>query len=105
MLEKWRTKGASKTGVIIEQKAKQWLQQQGLQLIACNYHCTAGEIDIIMQDDTHLVFIEVRYRSKNCFGDGLESVDGRKQKKLHKAAANYLLQNAALNSCPAGLMC
>ena len=101
MLEKWRTKRCShQIGAIVEQKARRWLQQRGLQLIASNYHCTAGEIDIIMRDDTHLVFVEVRYRSKNSFGDGLESVDARKQNKLHKAAACYLLENAALNFLP-----
>ena len=101
MLEKWKTKNSSNNiGAVVEQKARRWLQQQGLKFIECNYHCTVGEIDIIMQDDGQLVFVEVRYRRKNSFGDGLESVDWRKQKKLHKAAAFYLLENTRFNTLP-----
>ena len=88
MLERWRTKSSSNnTGAAIEQKTRRWLQQQGSKVVECNYNCGVGEIDIIMRDNGYLVFVEVRYRRQSCFGDGLESVDWRKQKKLRKAAA------------------
>ncbi|ARN74879.1 YraN family protein [Oceanicoccus sagamiensis] len=91
---------ASDTGAAAEQKARQWLQQQGLSYIASNYRCKAGEIDIIMRDGQQLVFVEVRYRKQGSFGDGLESVTWRKQQKLLKAAACYLQEKKRLNSMP-----
>lgn len=109
MIGKWPTNSNSSnnssnnsnnTGAAVEQKASQWLQQQGLKFIAANYHCKAGEIDIIMRDNEHLVFVEVRYRRQNSFGDGLDSVDWRKQKKLSKAAAFYLLEHPHYNNLP-----
>lgn len=79
-------------GAEIEKKASQWLQQQGLTQLYCNYSCRVGEIDIIMLDQQQLVFVEVRYRKRGHFGDGAESVDWRKQKKLIKAASQFLLE-------------
>jgi putative endonuclease len=83
---------ASSIGAAVEHKASQWLQQQGLKKLEKNYHCRQGEIDIIMRDGQQLVFVEVRYRKNNHYGDGLDSVDWRKQQKLQKAAAHYLLK-------------
>ena len=50
-----------------EQLALQYLQRQGLRLIQQNFQCKAGEIDLVMQDGTCLVFVEVRgVRSRRC---------------------------------------
>ena len=101
MIGKWQTrKNTTDTGAAVEQQARQWLQQQGLKFIESNYHCRVGEIDIIMRDAEQLVFVEVRYRKQNSFGDGLESVNWRKQKKLQKAAAFYLAKNTPCNNLP-----
>ena len=69
-----------------------FLQRNGLSLIERNYRCRYGEIDLIMQDDDTLVFVEVRYRNSNKFGDAAESVDGNKRRKL-VFTANHYLQN------------
>ena len=82
------------TGAFIEHEAMVWLQQQGLQLVTKNYYCKMGEIDLIMLDQQQLAFIEVRYRKNSSFGGGLESVDWRKQNKLRKAAAHFLIKYA-----------
>ena len=76
-----------------EEIAKQYLQKQHLTLIEQNYHCRRGEIDLIMQDQQTLVFIEVRYRKNARFGSALESVDHRKQAKIITTAEHYLLQD------------
>ena len=76
-----------------EQLACHYLQQQGLTLITQNYHCRRGEIDLIMQDQHTLVFIEVRYRKTVTFGSALESVTQRKQAKIITTAEYYLAQN------------
>ncbi|MEH6559069.1 MAG: YraN family protein [Oceanicoccus sp.] len=87
-------------GADIEKKACQWLQRQGLTSLEVNYRCKTGEIDIIMLDDQQLVFVEVRYRKSKLFGDGLESVDWRKQQKLQKAAAHFLMVRTQFNQLP-----
>jgi len=77
-------------GNIAEQKASSFLQAQGLRLKAHNFYCRYGEIDLIMEDNKEIVFVEVRMRSKTHFGDALESIDHHKQRKLIKSAIFYL---------------
>ncbi|MDC9725712.1 MAG: YraN family protein [Gammaproteobacteria bacterium] len=88
-----------KPELTIGQQAEQWacdhLQQQGLALITTNYHCRRGEIDLIMQEQKTLVFVEVRYRKSNTFGSALESVDHKKQAKLIFTAEHYLQQQTS----------
>lgn len=81
------------TGQQAELLACRFLQQHKLTLIVKNYHCRRGEIDLIMQDQNTLVFIEVRYRKNNRFGSALESVDHKKQTKIITTAQHYLLHN------------
>ncbi|WP_455207545.1 YraN family protein [Kaarinaea lacus] len=90
--------GSANTSVAIGQRAEdaalRYLQAQGLQLIERNYRCKAGEIDLIMQHNSDLVFIEVRFRRQPRFGSGAESVDFRKQQKLVKSAESFLQQHS-----------
>lgn len=82
-------------GKLAEEKACDYLQQQGLKLVEKNYYCRSGEIDLIMQDKQELVFIEVRYRAKNEYGSALDSVDQHKIKKLITAASHYVAKHQA----------
>lgn len=79
------------SGREIEQLARAWLRQQGLRAIEENYRCRVGEIDLVMEENGVLVFVEVRYRKYTQFGDGAESVDWRKRQKLIRAAQHYLV--------------
>ena len=81
-----------RTGRIFERKACHFLQRQGLVLIAENFRCPGGEIDLIMRDGDCLVFVEVRYRRHADFGDGAESIDWRKQQRLINCGERYLQQ-------------
>ncbi|PHS25579.1 MAG: YraN family protein [Methylophaga sp.] len=76
-----------------EELANQYLQKHKLTLISQNYQCRRGEIDLIMQDQHTLVFVEVRYRKNARFGSALESVDHKKQAKIITTAEHYLLQS------------
>jgi len=67
-----------------------YLQQQGLKLLARNYRGYRGEIDIIMEDEDILVFVEVRFRNNNYFGGALESITHKKQKRILATAEQYL---------------
>lgn len=79
-----------KKGDQAEQMAERHLQQQGLKTLYRNYHCRAGEIDIIMQQGEVIVFVEVRYRRQARHGSAAESVTRSKQQKLLRAASHYL---------------
>jgi len=84
-------------GQTAESRAESFLKSRGLKPVARNWHCRFGEIDLIMQDGTTLVFIEVRLRSHSDFGGAAASVTPAKQKKLLAAARLYL---AALKTLP-----
>lgn len=77
------------------------LQRAGLRLIARNYRCKAGEIDLVMLDGATLALIEVRYRSSLDFGGAAASVTQRKQRRFILAAQHLLLTRADLRRYPA----
>lgn len=82
-----------------ETASLKYLRNQKMKLVAKNFQCPQGEIDLIMQDHKILVFVEVRYRSNPNFGDGADSVDFRKQRKLINAANVYLQNHPANSPC------
>lgn len=59
-----------------------------------------GEIDLIMQDDDCVVFVEVRYRSSTRFVSPALTVDYRKQRKIAQAAGFFLAGHAFLDDWP-----
>lgn len=77
--------------------AAQYLNAQGLKLIARNYRSRFGEIDLIMQDGTSLVFVEVRLRKSKLFGGAEESITASKQHKIVITAEYYLQQHGNQN--------
>lgn len=85
-----RTIGGQGAGRRAEDLACRHLGDHGLKLLQRNYRCRSGEIDLVMQDGTCVVFVEVRFRRSNRFGGALESIDGRKQRKLIMTASHYL---------------
>jgi len=85
-------------GLQAEKMAETFLINNGLSLVAKNYHCQFGEIDLIMQEAETLVFVEVRLRSSNQFGGAAESITRHKQQKLI-ATAQYFLQTQPNRPC------
>tara|TARA_R110002074_G_scaffold170005_4_gene332083 strand:+ start:111263 stop:111622 length:360 start_codon:yes stop_codon:yes gene_type:complete len=73
-----------------EELALSFLQQRGLILLQKNYRSRFGEIDLVMEDKEHIVFVEVRLRSSEIFGGASGSVNHRKQSKLIKCAQHYI---------------
>ncbi len=93
------------TGDYYEKQALAYLIRHGLILIESNYHSRFGEIDLIMQDQEFLVFVEVRYRSTNQYGGPLASVTKAKQSKIIKCAQMYLVQQSHEHYCRFDLVC
>ncbi len=77
-------------GSLYEQKARAYLEMQGLKFIAANQTFKCGELDLVMEDGDTVVFVEVRQRKSNRFGSAVESIDYRKQQKWLNAANMWL---------------
>lgn len=75
-----------------EANACQFLETKGFKLLARNYYCRFGEIDLIMKDRDEIVFVEVRQRASDHVLSPVESVNLTKQRKLIKTATHYLQQ-------------
>lgn len=78
-------------GRLGEQMAEAFLCARQYRMIARNYRCPLGEIDLVVRDGPTLVFVEVRSQTGQAFGDPLESVTLRKQRQIAKAAAHYVM--------------
>jgi len=66
------------------------LKKEGYRIIERNYRCLYGEIDIIAMDAGDIIFVEVKSRKSDNFGLPEEAVGMIKQKRISKAALNYL---------------
>jgi putative endonuclease len=77
-------------GESAEQQACQFLLNKGLKLVARNFRCKQGEIDLIMTDQQILVIIEVRFRQTDKYGSAAESVTRAKQSRIIAATQIYL---------------
>lgn len=88
----WTKQSTTKTGQQTEALATQYLVDNGLSFKVNNFHSRLGEIDIIMLDNTCLVFVEVKYRKNNTFGGAISAISYKKQQKIKQCAAFYLQQ-------------
>jgi len=77
-------------GAKAEQLALEFLTAKGLRCLQRNFFCRFGEIDLIMQDGDCLIFVEVRFRSRNRFSTALQSVGIAKQRKIIRSASSFL---------------
>lgn len=73
-----------------EDKACDYLQADGYQILRKNYKCRLGEIDIIAKKRDLLAFVEVKTRRTVSFGNPGEAVNYRKQAKLTSVALYFL---------------
>lgn len=68
------------------------LQQAGMVVLARNWRCAEGEVDIIARDGSTLVFCEVKTRSGVGYGSPLEAVVPAKARRIRRLAAAWLNQ-------------
>ena len=68
------------------------LERRGYAVLARRFRTRVGEIDIIARDGDAIVFIEVKARRSTRYGEPFEAVDGRKQRKLVRMAAEYVFR-------------
>ena len=84
-------------GRAAEDRAVVLLEQAGLRLLERNFRCRLGEIDLVMQEGTTVVFVEVRQRRSSRFGSAAESVSAGKLRRV-RAAAELWLRRSRCNS-------
>jgi putative endonuclease len=76
-----------------EDLAAEHLGRAGLQVIARNWRCPDGEVDIIAVEGEVLVFVEVKTRSTVAFGDPAEAVGPVKAARLRRLAVRWLSEH------------
>lgn len=77
------------TGKNYEIIAQNYLREQGIEIIERNYRISQGEIDLIGQDSRYLIFIEVKYRKDDSYGQPWEAVSKKKQQKICRVARQF----------------
>jgi putative endonuclease len=81
-----------------EQAAREYLERNGYWVLAQNYRCRQGEIDIIAEKEEGLHFVEVKTRKDFSYGAPAEAVTGEKQRRLRYAAAFYAMRERRENA-------
>ena len=82
----------NRDGARAEDLCAELLRRAGLRVLARNWRCRHGEIDLVAEEGSTLVFAEVRYRSSGSHGGAAESVTVAKQARLVAAARLYLMR-------------
>jgi putative endonuclease len=82
-----------KTGRYGEALAERYLIEAGYQILAKNWRCAVGELDLITRQGETLVFVEVRTRRGTQLGSPEESITPAKQAKLTELAYTFLAEN------------
>lgn len=88
------------TGSIAEATARDFLVGHGLALIAQNYYCRFGELDLVMRDGNALAVVEVRLRGTRRFGGASGSIDRGKRQRIVRATRHLLLARRELRHLP-----
>lgn len=76
-----------------EETAARYLQQKGYRIVAKNLRSSLGELDLVAEDGSVLVFIEVKARQTDEFGGAIYAVHRQKQQKLIRLASQYLARH------------
>lgn len=82
-----------RAGAAAERAAERHLVAAGCHVLARNARYREGELDLVMRERDHVVFVEVRLRAGERFGGALASVDVFKQKRLARAAQRWLAEH------------
>jgi putative endonuclease len=81
-----------------EALAERWLEGQGYRVLARNHRTRRGEVDLVCREGGVVCFVEVRSRSSASQGSPLETVDGRKARRVVAAATDYATRHGLLDA-------
>jgi putative endonuclease len=80
-------------GRLGERLALEHLERLGYRRIACNHRTRFGELDLIVCDETTIVFVEVKARRADAVAGALQSVPPSKQRQVRRMAAAWLVES------------
>ena len=83
-----------------EELACEELERRGYAVVARRYRTSHGELDIVARDGEYLVFVEVKARQDDSFGDPEEAVTLQKQQRLVWMATDYLARAGLADRVP-----
>lgn len=87
----------SEFGRLAEDAAARYAEAQGFAIVARNWRCRLGEIDIVARDGSAWVVVEVRARRGEGAGTAAESVTPRKMRRLRRLAAAFAQEAGAVD--------
>lgn len=79
-----------------EERAARYFTDAGYEVVARNWRCPAGEIDLVAVDADHVVVVEVKTRRGEGFGHPFEAIDARKRARLWRLACAWVAENRDL---------
>jgi putative endonuclease len=87
-----------RTGVLGEDAAELLYVRRGYRILARNWRCRVGELDLVAERGGVVAVVEVKTRRGGRFGTGFQAVDARKRVKLRTVAEVFLLQHPAVRA-------
>jgi putative endonuclease len=81
-------------GTAGEQAVASWYEARGYEVLARNWRCREGELDLVVRNGRMYVFCEVKTRATDAFGAPAEAVHREKQMRLRRLAARWLEDDA-----------
>ena len=85
-------KTSTQTGAEAERLVREYLEARGFRFLYQNYRNGKYEIDLIMEDGTYLVFVEVKARTSDRYGTPAAFVTAKKQANIIAAASAFLAE-------------
>ncbi len=87
------------SGAWAEDLVARYLSSRGAEILARNWRCREGELDIVARHTGILLFVEVRSRRNESFGSPLSTITARKRRRLAAAAARFLAELPEPEDC------
>jgi putative endonuclease len=87
-------------GQIWETRAAEYLEANGLRVIARSWTCRLGELDIVCEDKDALVVVEVRARGRHARSSAAESIGPHKRRRIVQATRHFLMRHPGRASQP-----
>ncbi len=79
-----------KTGNKGERLAAEFLKEKGFEILECNYRYKKAEIDLIVQRENWVLFVEVKTRTSSLYGEPEDFVDAQKTSRIFDAAEEWI---------------
>jgi putative endonuclease len=86
------TAGRQRLGAAGEERAVAWYLARGYEVVARNWRCREGELDVIVRQGATIAICEVKARSSLAYGHPAEAVTAAKQRRIRALAARWLAE-------------